>query len=94
MARHDSDVSISVPYALNDTPAEVRKESLSSRGEEINCEEAPCRCLADDVLCQCPTDAALSLGWGDEYSGNYPATSQFLLGTRRIATPLNNTESK
>jgi len=54
---------------LDDTPAEVRKESLSTGGEEIKCAEAAFRCLTDDMLRECTTDTALPLRWSDKNPG-------------------------
>ena len=69
LVRHDCDVNISISCALDDTPAKVRKESLSIRREKVKSVEPPCRGLSNDVLRECATDALMVVGWGDENAG-------------------------
>jgi hypothetical protein len=69
LVRHDCDVGFSVARALDDTPAKVRKESLSTRREEIKCTKAARGCLANNVLRECATDAPLPLCRSDENAG-------------------------
>ena len=67
--RHDRDVRISVARLFDNTPAEMRKESLSTRREEIKCAKTAFRWLADDMLRECTTDAPPPLCRSDENAG-------------------------
>ena len=69
LAGHDGDICISVTCVFDDTPAEARKESLSTRSEKIKCGKAASRCLAENVLGECATDTALPLRWSDKNPG-------------------------